>query len=64
MTIKTAQPTTAEMIGTLRNSLTPGQIAQGLGVHVSTVYRWARGVSRPTGIRLGLLAAMAALATS
>lgn len=40
--------------------MTARQIAQAVGVHVSTVYRWARGLFRPAAFRLATLATLAA----
>lgn len=42
-----------------RAGRTARQIAQAIGVHVSTVYRWARGAFRPTAVRLAALTALA-----
>lgn len=48
-----------EIIATLRGlGRTVKQIAIAVGVHVSTVYRWARGIFKPLASRLGMLASI------
>jgi DNA-binding transcriptional regulator YiaG len=54
-------PEPAAIIAALRAAgRTARQIAAAVGVHVSTIYRWARGAFRPTTARLTLLAAVTA----
>lgn len=54
-----ATPTAAQLVAHLRNSgYTARQIATAIGVHVSTVYRWARGAFRPTAARATALLAL------
>lgn len=53
------EPTT--LIAALRAAgMTVRQIATAVGVHASTVYRWARGAFRPQAARISALAALAA----
>lgn len=48
-----------EMIAQLRAAgRTVRQIAAAIGVHASTVYRWARGAFRPAAARLAALTAL------
>lgn len=54
-------PEPAAIIAALRAAgRTARQIAEACGVHVSTIYRWARGAFRPTTERLTILAAVTA----
>jgi transposase-like protein len=49
----------AMLIGALRSAgRTVREIAAAVGVHASTVYRWARGLFRPTAPRLTILASI------
>jgi DNA-binding transcriptional regulator YiaG len=51
----------ADMVARLRkDGMTTRRIAAATGVHISTVYRWARGVVRPTAANMAALAGLLA----
>lgn len=51
-------PDAAQTVAKLRTTRTVRQIAADLGCATSTVYRWARGISRPSARYATALAAL------